>query len=452
MTNYSPLATIKHWFADGIFRRIFKNAALMLSGRAANGAMGLLTLGLMARGLGVKDFGVVVLVQTYVLVIGGLTTFQSWQALIRYGAISLKKDDLAEFQNLLKFTSVLDIIGVVLGVAVGYFAAPLVGPLLGWSDDVIGYTQAFSFVTLFTVIATPTGLLRLFDRFDLITWQSLITPLVRLVGVVIAFALSAPLWAYLLVWFVAGVVGGVFLVIWGWREATKRDLLSNMTWSLRGLSHGHDSIWNFSIISNLHSSLQLVTGHMAIFLVGLAAGPVAAGLYKIGKDVSTALTKPAEMLNHSIYPEFAKLGSENKWTDFPRLILRGGALGVGVGALLLLLCVIAGGPFLALVFGADFAAASTVLVLLVAAATLTIAGFSMEPALYAIGKPGVALKINVFAVFVIFLPLLIYLGERGGANGAGIAALVSSVVIFLGLAVYTAGELRKRITPQAQGA
>lgn len=446
MTSFSPLSTLRQWFADGIFRRIFKNAALLLSGRAANGLMGLATLSIMARGLGVEQFGIIVLVQTYVLVITGLTTFQSWQALIRYGAISLKNPDPTAFQNLLKFTMMLDALGVVIGVTVGFVAAPIVGPYLQWSPQVIENAQAYSFLILFTVIATPTGILRLFDRFDLLTVQASITPLFRLIGVVVAALLDAPLAGYLLAWFVAGVVGGLVLIVLGWREVAQRGHTKNMTWSMRGLSVGHDSIWKFSIVSNFHTSLQLVTGHMATFLVGVVAGPAAAGLYKIGKDVATTLTKPAELLNQSIYPEFARLGSDGAWASFPRLIVRGGLLGGSAGIALLALALLGGEWFLTLIFGPEFAAAHVVLILLLAAATLTIAGFSMDPALYAMGRPGIPFQVNAVAVFLVFVPLLLWLGERLGATGAGVAALASSGVIFVAMSVFTTLQLRKRLS------
>lgn len=429
-----------------MLRRIFKNASILLSGRAANGLLGLATLSLMAHGLGAGNFGIVVLVQTYILVISGLATFQSWQALIRYGAISLKAGDTAGFQNLLKFTLALDAGGALVGVLVGWFGAPLIGPYVHWDADVVFWVQLFSVQILFSVMATPTGILRLFDRFDLLTAQASITPLLRLVGCAVAALLDAPLWGYLAAWFAAGVIGGVALIVLGVREAARRELLKDMTWSLKGLTHGHESIWRFSIISNFHSSLQLVMGHMAVFLVGFVAGPAAAGLYKVGKDVSTALTKPAEMLNQSIYPEFAKLGSHAGWSDFPRLILRGGVLGGGAGVLLLIICALAGQSFLILAFGAEFAAAYAVLLLLVATATLTVAGFPMDPALYAMGRPGIPLQVNAVSVFGIFLPLIFILGQRYGATGAGLAALASSIAVFAAMSVVTAIELRKRIS------
>lgn len=437
---------MKAWFADGLLARIFKNAGLLLTGRAASGVFGLVSLSLMARGLGVENFGNVVLVQTYALVIGGLTTFQSWQVLIKAGAECIARDDDGGFQALLRFTTMLDVVGVVLATTVAIIAAPLIGPALDWNAEVIRLAQPYSLSIIFTVVATPTGVLRLFNRFDLLSAQSVITPVLRMVGVIISYLLDASPAGYLIAWFIGGAVGGVALVWLGWREAVRCGHLTDMSW--RGsFAPPRPGLWKFAIASNLNSSLLLVPNQMATFLVGLVAGPAAAGLYKIARDVSTALTKPAELLNQSIYPEFAKLGSRDDWHLFAKLILRGGALAAAAGLLLLMVTVVAGHPFITLVFGKEFFEAYTPMVMLVAAAAVTITGFSMDPALYAMGRPGLSLRVNAVAVLGIFLPLLLYLGQSRGAEGAGIAAMCSSVVTFVAMAVFTIGQLRHRAKP-----
>src|SRR5262245_44254602 len=131
--------TVRHWLADGILRRTFKNAGMLLSGRATNGLLSLATLSLLAHALGIEQFGILVLVQTYVLVLTACATFQSWQAVIRYGAICLETKNCASFQSLVKFTTLLDIAGVLFATAVGYFAAPIIGPYVDWTPEVIAY-------------------------------------------------------------------------------------------------------------------------------------------------------------------------------------------------------------------------------------------------------------------------------------------------------------------------
>ena len=433
------------WFSDLIFRRVFKNAGFLLSGKVATGVFGLAYLGLAARGLGIEQFGILVLVQTYVQVITGLTTFHSWQAVIRYGAISVETDDTAGFQQLISFTTVLDVSGVVLGAVLAWFAVPFVGPVLGWSEDVIAYAQPYSLLILFTIIATPTGLLRLYDRFDILAWQVMVTPGMRLIGVIAAVVTDAPLWGYLLAWFVAGVVGGLTLLGLGWREGVKQGRLNGMRWSLRGVTTTHDKIWSFCLASNFHSSLQLVTGHMSTLLVGAVATPAAAGLFKVAREVATALTKPAELLTQSIYPEFARLGSTGEWSAFGGLIHRAATLAGSAGLTVLIIMALFGKPILGLVFGADFSAAYGALVLLVAAAVITISGFSFDPALYAMGRPSVPLRVNAVVVLCVYVPLLVLLTQRFGPIGAGMAMLASASLIVTTMGYWARRELRKRV-------
>jgi O-antigen/teichoic acid export membrane protein len=438
--------TLRQWFGEGVFRRIFKNAGLMLSGRAATGLLSLGTLSVSARSLGVEQFGILVLVQTYAQVIASLSTFQSPQAVIRYGATTLENNDTPGFQSLLKFVTGLDFIGGVVAVIVGFLAAPIVGPHLGWNDDVIRYAQFYSFLVFFTACATPTGILRLFDRFDVLAMQTTVTPLLRLVGVSIAALLDAPLWGYLLAWFFAQVVGGASLTYLAWRESYKRGRLKGIDAAFKNLAARHDGIWSFLIQSNLYSSILIVANQLSIILIGNLASPAAAGIYKIGRDASTVLSKPAELLNQSVYPEFARFGSKGAWEEFGRLIRRGAAIAAGAGAFMLTLAVLFGAPFLQLAFGADFGAAYVPLVLLVAAACLTIVGFPMDAALFAMGRASIPLRIGITVVFLVQLPLLWLLTKNFGADGAGFAMLAASAATVTAMTFFTWRTLRRNTT------
>ena len=75
------------------------------------------------------------------------------------------------------------------------------------------------------------------------------------------------------------------------------------------------------MISNLHVTVQTATGYLAPLLVGAFAGPAATGLFKIARDVATTITRPAELLNASVYPEFARFAGQEKWSALPRLIV-----------------------------------------------------------------------------------------------------------------------------------
>lgn len=432
-----PARTLRLWFADVIFRRAFRNAGLLLSGKVMTGLLGLAYLGITARALGVEAFGVLVLVQTYVQVLSGVTTFKSWHAVIRYGALCLEQERPADFHQLIRFTTLLDIAGVLIGAGLGYVAVPWVGDWLNWSPEVMDHARWYCFLVLFTVVATPTGLLRLYDRFDLLSWQVMITPALRLVGVSIAWLVDAPFEAFLLAWFVAGAIGGGALIVLGWREAARRGALTAKATPLADLSKTHPGIWRFAIAANFHSSLALVPGHMTTLIVGAVADAASVGYFKVAREVATALSKPAELLTQSIYPEFARLVSKGQWRDLGVMILRAGAVAGGAAGTVLLVVALFGNALLGAVFGTDFVEAGLTLVLLVAASALTVTGFAMDPAMYAIGRAGVPLKVNVAAILGIYLPGLVLLTKHYGHLGAGIAALASAATIFVVMAVLT---------------
>jgi O-antigen/teichoic acid export membrane protein len=435
------------WFGDHRLARIFKNAGLLLGGRVTTGLINLAVLVIAARALGAEQFGLVVLVQTYVQTVQAIATFQSWQAVIRYGAVALEQKDMRSFHSLLRFCTLLDVGGVVIGTLIAVLAVPWIGPMLDWDGKVMAAAVPYCFVLLLMVTATPTGLLRLFNRFDLLSIQSVVSPALRLVGVMIAAALDAPLWAYLLVWFVGGGLAGLVLIVMGWREAARQGYLKGFTLSpmsaLEALAH-HPGLWRFAVVSNLHATIQVVSQQMTTVLVGGLASPAAAGLFKVARDVATAITKPAEMLNTAIYPEFARLASQEQWQPMPRLIIRTGAVAAAAGFALVVLAAFIGPWFLATAFGPEFVEAHATLMWLLTAAVIGIAGFSMDPALYAMGRPGIPLQVNTVAV-ILFVPLLIVLTNWIGPLGAGIASFVSAAGIFGAMVVFTTVHLRQRL-------
>jgi O-antigen/teichoic acid export membrane protein len=421
----------------------------MLSGRAATGLLSLGTLTLSARTLGVEAFGVLVLVQTYGQVTATLATLQSPQAVIRYGATALEKNDRAAFQSLLKFSTLWDLGGGLLGSLIGFMAAPIVGPHMGWSPEVIGYAQLYSFLVLFTACVTPTGMLRLLDRFDVLAGQTVVTPLFRLIGIATAALLGAPFWGYLLAWFVAQFLGGISLTYLAWRELARSGHLKAMSLNLRGLTAPHPGILRFMIESNLYSAILILTNQASIFLIGYFAGPSAAGVYKVGRDVSTVLTKPAELLNQSIYPEFARLSSKGSWHDFARLIMRGSVIAAGAGAFMIALTTLGGVPFLTAFFGQDYTAAYLPLILLVTAAGFTLAGFPLDAALFALGKAGIPLRISTTVVVAVQLPLLVILTRLYGPVGAAISTITAAAVTAATMGAFTLRQLRKQQTAAA---
>ena len=83
--------------------------------------------------------------------------------------------------------------------------------------------------------------------------------------------------------------------------------------------------------------------------------------------------------------------------------------------------------------------------MLVIAACISIIGFSFDPALYAMGLPGLALKVNGIIIVFIYLPFLISLTTFFGLIGPGYALLISTIITFISLSFLVNRQLNKRM-------
>jgi O-antigen/teichoic acid export membrane protein len=71
--------------AHNPMRRVLGNFGLLLRGRGIGALMALAATALMARALGPAEFGLVILIHTYVVLVRGLLNFKQFLAIVRYG-------------------------------------------------------------------------------------------------------------------------------------------------------------------------------------------------------------------------------------------------------------------------------------------------------------------------------------------------------------------------------
>ena len=100
-----------------ILRRVVTNAGMLLGGRTVNAVLSLAYMAIAARALGVRELGVLVLIQAFAQFLGDVVKFQSWQTIIHYGAQPLERGEVTAFQRVLRFTLVLDLGSTVLAAS-----------------------------------------------------------------------------------------------------------------------------------------------------------------------------------------------------------------------------------------------------------------------------------------------------------------------------------------------
>ncbi|MEA3058013.1 MAG: hypothetical protein QOF34_828, partial [Sphingomonadales bacterium] len=202
---------MKHWFKDQHFRSLLKNSSYLAASRVVAAIASVATLSLMAHALGVLQFGALVLITSYARAVSGLSKFQSWQLIVRYGARALhgQSDD---FKTSTGFAFALDALSGIGGMLIGVGLLPFIAKWVGIPPGLLWLAMLYCTLLPTMAAATPTGVLRALDRFDLISWQSTATPISRVILVGIAYGLHAPFEAYVAAWYVTDLGGDLY----GW--------------------------------------------------------------------------------------------------------------------------------------------------------------------------------------------------------------------------------------------
>lgn len=415
-----------------LLQRVLANAGLLLGGRAANALISLGYIAIAARSLGVREVGVLILINAFAQLVGEVVKFNSWQTILQFGSGPLAAGERGKLQQVVRFTLVLDVTSSLVGLAAAVTAALLFGDRLGWTPADSPKAALYCLTILVMAPATPIGLLRLFDRFDLIAAQAPISSLIRLAGSGVALLAGASLGSFLIAWAAGTGLAFVYLAASALLEMRRRGLLSGFPWTGIPLAAGMPGAWRFAWATNFNSSLDVAFTHAITLAVGALAGPAPAALWRIGRQVADALAKPARLLIPALYPELARLRVSHGEHAMRRLALQVGVVGGGVGTLLLLVTAIAGRPVLTLVMGAAFAPASAIMLWQVAAAVVGIWALPLDPMLVTLGRPGDSLKVRLVVAGALLASLPFMIG-RFGIAGAGAALVAAMAALAAGM-------------------
>lgn len=418
--------------SEGPIRRAIRNAGWLLAGKGAGGFFSLFYLALTARSLGAEQFGVFALILSYGQAVTNLAQFQSWQTVVRYGAKHEADAAPDKLRRIIVFATLLDLGAALAGTLLSVAGVYLIGGQFGWSRPEQDLAALFCLSLLFGVRGAPTGVLRLFDRFDVAAYAETVLPATRMAGALIAWASGASIAGYLAAWAVAELVTTAAMWWASVREIRKRFRDPVAGPRVSGVVAENEGLWVFAWTTNLNTSLNLIWKQFPVLAVGWAVDAVAAGGFRIATQLVGALNKPTIALARAIYPEFAKLAVADR-AAINRTVLRACLIGALAGGIALVAVLVAGQSVLRLVGGEDYLFVFPVLLILSVAAVFDLSGVAIEPALVALGRPGTVLWVRGMVSIVYAAGLagavLVY-GSLGAAAATAGASLLMLILLY----------------------
>ena len=429
---------MKKWFKDQHFRSLLKNSGYLGISKIVAAIAGIATLAMAGRGLGVLMFGTLILIHSYAKAASGLSKFESWQLIVRYGGQSLAEGHTQEFKTSTGFAFALDVVSGIAGMILAVAVLPFVAHWFGITDENLWLAMLYCTLLPTMSAATPTGVLRSLDRFDLISWQGTVSPIARVILVTFAFISGAPFAAYVAIWYVTDLAGDLFLWFLGLRELRRRGLLEGIRPTLKPTTL--PGAWRFAIHVNLTASVLAAWTPVSRLVVGGLLGPTGAALFRIGSVLADSAQRPADQLAKVFYPEIMKMDLKSKkpWN----LMLRSTALAGSVASLAVLILFFGGESLVRLLFGQEFIGAYPVLMVLLAIPLMGFFAFPLPPMLYALDRPEAPLKARLIGAAIFFL-IVAPMSWSMGVIGAAIAFVIGYAAFVLALALQLWAEYRK---------
>jgi O-antigen/teichoic acid export membrane protein len=429
---------MKNWFKDQHFRSLLKNTSYLGVSKVVAAVCGVATLAFAGRGLGVILFGTLILITSYIKAVSGIAKFQSWQLIVRYGGHGVAHGDPEHFKVATGFAFALDMLSGIAGLIGGAALLPFIGEWAGISHQFLWLAMLYCTLLPIMSAATPDGVLRVLDRFDLISWSSTLMPISRAVLAGAAFVAGATFPVYVVIWYVTDLAGQIYPWWLAWRELKRHSLLEGIKPTLKPAVLA--GAWRFAIDVNLATSVQAVWGPIGRLVVGGLLGPAGAALFRIASTLADSAQKPADLLGKAFYPEIVRmdLSSKKPW----KLMLRGTAVVTALMLVAILLLAVGGKPLMSLIFGKEFLGAYKPLVILMAIPFLGIFSFPLSPMLYALGRSDGPLKAKLLgsaAFFITIAPL----SWKWDVTGAAAALVLANAVNTGAMMVQLFGEHRR---------
>ena len=432
-------------------RRVAANTGLMVGAKALAALLGLISLIIITRSLPITDVGIILFLHAYMLFFAEVTTFQSWQAVIRFGTHDVETKDTPALLRLLRFCIALDFVGAmsafilaVLGLVFLNWLLPLLPALQSQTDlldidKIIKFGIPYATLILVHQEGCSTGIFRLFDKFKPLAIKELIQPIVRLIGVGLTLYFGWGLVGFIASWYAGSLFRFIALPIMAVFELKHRKLLRGLFSAFPRLKLKREGVWPFVWKANIDSSLASGTLHLPVLLVMPIFGAAYVSVYKIAEELAKLLSEGVLLLDRVIYPEYARMMARGQTKKIWRIVVKAAGMLLAGGLALSAVVALAGPPLINGILGPDYADAVGLSILLVLAAALMGVAAPLYPVFFAAGKPEQAIFARGTGL-LLYVVLVFVLSHYIGRYGPGWAMLCANVV-----SVMVAALLAKRI-------
>lgn len=402
-----------------ILRRLLSNAGSLFAGTAAASIIGFGVLAASANYLGPIEFGSLTILYAASQLIMRVASCQSGSAAIKYGIELIEKNDKKALSNLLTWSLKVEMACAVIA-ALCALVAVAVAIKGNWLQPKLILPAVAMALTLgANYSSTWSAIFRVCDRFRPLAIQAIIANLCKLALIFFAAVADGGVIGVGLAWAAGDMAGYIYLATSALLIARERGVLpTRMVTALQEQAHPRiPGLTRFVVTTSFHSTVKSGLKEVDVVLVGAAIGPIAAGTYRIAKQLGSIITRGTDPLYYAVYPELSRFSAQSDMRSFSSLILRTAAIAMAITIPLISAFYFFGPWIVELAFGSEFDAVVKPTLIYLIGVSFGAITVALHPASLALGAASYSF-LSLALSTALYLILLWILSSDHGVVGA----------------------------------
>ncbi len=421
-------------FQNELTRRVVKNSGYLFSATGLSAALSMLQGILIARLLGVENYGILGAIIMFTSLINKLVSFRMGELVIKYVAQYSETGDQKRAATVFKSALLVEMAASVLAFGLLCLLAPLAARYLAKDPSTTGWFILYGMIVLANLVSESSmGLLQIFDRFRNVAALSLVQSAVTLGLVAIVFIADGGMLGVLLCYLIGKAVGALTLSSVALLEANRqwgrgwwRARISTLRPEWRELGH-------FAVSTNISASLSLINKDSELLWVSFFRGPVETGYYKLAMSLANIIQLPVSPLPQATYPELTRQAARGNWRDLRAVLRQGTILAASYTLPAMLILGVFGRPLISFLYTPEYLPAYPALVILLVGFLFANIFYWRRNALLALGRPDFPAKLNVILAAAKVLGILLFVPRYGYLASAALLSafyIAASLVSF----------------------
>jgi O-antigen/teichoic acid export membrane protein len=411
-------------FGNELIRRVVKNSGYLFSATGVSAVLSMVQSILVARLLGVTDFGILGTIILFTSVVNKFASFRMSELVIKYVGQYTVEGDERRAAAVFKSAGILETFTSIFAFGLIWLLAPLGARFIAQDETTTYWFVLYGFIVLANFMAeSSTGLMQIFDRYKVIAGitvaQSILT--LGLIGVV--YFNQGGLYEVVLAYMGGKIIGALAL-------ATGAIVLATYRWGPRwwlapiGMLRGETrDLVRFAISTNISATINLVNKDGELLWVAALTGPTGAGYYKLALSLANLIQLPVSPLPQATYPELSREVAGKNWGNLRYILRQGSLMALAYSVVAGVFLLIFGKPLISFFYTAEFLPAYPALLILMVGLLVANTFYWNRISLLSLGLAEYPAKVNFFAAvfkvigIITIVPIYGYLGSAALLSG-----------------------------------